>query len=1133
MVANKLNMDTLTLNQINNRKSHVPAGGEHAQISSEVQAPPSTIPAVPTLKGKTPLQEVEAAIADEKARKLPNQLVMRKLFRRYVKLAHQGKAPVKPNVLKTGDSVVDALDLEDLLARPHLGYDIRHKRAYLARKAALSLLDAYLQTDIVLRRRNKALEVREQLAHYQSPAVFTESKTSITHSLRSAFGAQGKKSRVSKLRHRSISPEPPAQVLDCNCCQGVGDVTFDQFCYHHESRIFTESDTVGQMKVGGKANHSDTHENATDYVGEETEMVNDLGISLHRADVGSSTQFALNNFFERPVVIYHQRWYTNTPYNVALDVWDLWSKDASVRAKLNNYAYFKGTLHLKIAFSGSPYNYGKAMASYQPYAMYNDNLSTYDSALVNSIAGVEYVRHSYHNYLSQAPGVCYFDYKENKPTEIEIPFISHKNKFRLFDGLNSVITPTTSYDDFLEAGELRLVTLNVIKDTQETLNGFVPVVVYAWVSNIELSSITSTDVNITAESKEIFTEAKSGRRKRRMEEADDSSDDESETPQSTGKTHASLGQRVLDNIKRGVNDEYAQPGPISNVASAVANAGDALSSVPVIGDFAKATSTVARGIGKVATMFGWSRPVVLEDPVFVKNVPFQNGACTVGKETTFKISLDPKQELCVDQSLGGMMTDQMAIKEIAARETYLCTMEWADTNLELNHTIFKSLVTPMLYTPGTAELFGGVFNRVHQPTAMEFAATPFQSWRGRVRFRFEINCSQFHRGKLIFTYDPNFAQHVLISSHDSKLNQQNSVILDIQEAQDITFDIDWAYPRSWAAVGEAYKNHPGSWTNFGDDGPAISDFSNWRDKDVNGFIEVRPFNNLVQPTATSPVSINVYVSCPDLEVNRLSEENIPTSRDIYTQSKDVTVTSLNKTGEVVTDKIFLDHYGERIASFRSLLKRYVTTDSASVTFGGTKLAQFRAGATMYPVNILPVGEPSPNYAFKRDNLFSYLKPAFMGVRGGYRHRLCFTSSGQEVGYTRASMDVSSGTLQPLDLTLTKLEPGNHLDFTGNQRAKLSGSLTFHQATNGGIEFEIPFYSRNLFNFAFANDYAFNTVLDDDLGYDKDFGSNYFTVVKTLLGTSGDTVYVQQDTASAEDFSFFRFQGAPFWTFVIP
>jgi hypothetical protein len=862
--------------------------------------------------------------------------------------------------------------------------------------------------------------------------------------------------------------------------------------------IHTESAVLGEMS-DGSASVTEVHENVTDHSGEVPDNTS-AGVSQLDSKDGARQQHSLDEFFLRPVTIYDSTWNSGTYYNVPLKVWDLWSLDASVRAKLSNYAYFKGTMKIKISVSGTPFHYGTLMASYQPYAMYNDNLTAFDGILASLTPGATLsVKECYNNYLSQAPGVAYVDVKENQPVVLTLPFISHKQMFRLYNEAGTAIVNATSFNDFEEAGELRLVTLNPFLIANDDYDTHVSLNVYAWVEDIQLGCITGTNIDITAESK-------------------------------------TLGQRFIASLERG-GTEYEHPGPVTIAATTVEKISNILADIPVIGPFAKATSTISRSVGKVASWFGWSKPVVLEKPCFVKNNPFANGANLAGNDTAFRITCDPKQELTVDQTIGGVDgPDDMAINSISARETFLTTFEWLDTAIAMDTVLWRALVTPTQYS--IAGLTNGVAALI-QPTTTDFVSRPFQYWRGTMKYRFEIVCSKFHRGKLLFKFEPNCAQAILISSNETKLNQQNTVIVDIQDTQDICFSFDWAFPRAWAQIQHELANLTPNATNAYED-LALATVA-VRGPFANGFVEVIPLNELVQPTAGSGVKINVYVSCEDLQLAYPTGEGLlggaeDTSRRYnYTESKDVTHDTINANDSTL-DGIHDYHFGERVLSLRSLLKRYqtVTTQSSTTTTNGAVL--WALNGNSIPWNASPVrkgtiaSEPSNPGEF-RNNLYNYMRPAYMGMRGGFRFRVVPMTGGLmgPATYTKVTMSelLDSGVNQTSIGNMSAVANGA---LTSN-RSRNEGTIIFHPASNGGVEFEIPFYSPSLFLFAFAYDYGSSYSADPAMGYDSYTNAKWtarFVIdhsSASAYGNKGGTVFMV-DAIPAEDFTFLRFQGAP-------
>ena len=1021
----------------------------------------------------------------------------------------------------TGNVAIDSYDFEQLIARADLGFDIRTKDAYYQRLTHLVAHRDQARTEQILRTRKEH--------------------------------AMAKKAAKLEQRHAGA---------------------------------YTESALIGEMDNNGASN-AEEHENLRDHVGEET-VATKVGVPLHATDDGSETVHTLNAFFERPFSIYDAAWNADTEYNIALKVWDLWSKKPAVRNKLANYAYFRGTLHVKIAMSGTPFHYGLLMASYQPYAKYNDNIKAYDDMLLApakpAVANTQIL---YKAYLAQAPGAKTMDIKENRPMEIEIPFISYKQKFRLFNNANTVITNSTSFHDFEEAGELRLTTLNRFKVANSDYSGPVSVNVFAWCSGIELGTITGTNMDITAESKIISVEARprtSGKKsaqktaKKIAREASDLEDELSDEDDSWGARYdreqaqrssnwqkskenkpmysgkGSIGSRFMDSLEKG-GDEYSEPGPVSKIATAVAGVGESLQDIPVIGGFAKATTTIAKGVGRVASWFGWSKPEILDKASFVKNQPFQNGAILSGAQTEYKIACDPKNELTVDPSIGGVDGDDMALARLCATKSFIGSFTWKDTDVAMTDVLWKTGISPMMGV-FLGDLAGtGGNTHYFQDSAMSFAARPFTYWRGNIKLTFEIVCSKFHRGKLLFRYEPNTSQYGLIASSPAQLNQQNTTILDIQNGQQITFDIDWAQMRSWAVIPvRATDWSPIQYTNDirGDTTtpyiPGLdASTQTFHADEMNGVLEVRVLNELVQPTPLSDVSINVYAWSDDMSFALPTERHLPTNRSYSVQSAIIGtehITEEHAEEKLVQnsssmDKIHLDHMGEKVVSLRSLLKRFTTVSWWSKSVASIGIGYFNLVNFNIPViknGPKPSGyTPSGNH--EERHLFQYMKWSYMGLRGGMKHRVrifgdtnpsLHSYSNVRLLQADDSFDTSAiGIAQYAnsigDLTNGAVDGVEDYPIHASLANRIDGGINYHHASNGGIEYVTPYYSSNLFEFSFCADPA--GYGNDTIGGHSAWWCNKHAVAIAANPTLSSNVVLLEDIATGEDFTFFRFQGA--------
>lgn len=818
-----------------------------------------------------------------------------------------------------------------------------------------------------------------------------------------------------------------------------------------EDSIMTESAVLDSEMSDGKidSDHMETTGNVVDVTGATEDFDYCVGMS-DASSQGQKEVLYMDDFFERPVEIATFSLAVSTALSTSYAVWDLYTLNPAVRSKLRNYAYLRGNLHIRVSCSASPFHYGRVLLSYQPYPGRNKNIEIHESNLSLDPTW----RPLFLNYLSQAPGMALLNVNTNKPIEIVCPFLSTKPMHRLYNSATTAISDVTSFDDLTEAGSLYVYTMNSIKAASATPSDAY-FQIYAWMTDVELGTTTATQVGITTES------------------------------------------LVLKGDER-------ETGPVERFSSAMATASSYVSFIPTLGPLSRASQMMFTGMSKMAAILGWSKPVIISNPKFVKNEPFRNGAQLIGGETLKRITLDPKQELTIDPKALGGTEDEMTIRHISSRVSYLTTFTWADDSAVLDTPLFQCRVHPNLVT----SVNNGVIV-YFQPTALAFAAQPFAYWRGDIKFIVDVVCSDYHRGKLAVYFEPNIGQSALIAA-SIDTNKQFIKIFDIQEVQTVEFCVKWAFPRAWArGINPEFAR-----SNF----QLFSATSNSY-RNVNGFITIVPFTKLQSPD-NSDISVNIFVSCDNLQVNQIRGDYIPTTRDIITESyclpsgqlTDISCLDLNES-TASTDTIAQEHFGELPVSFRALLKRYTTTATEAVSADATTNK-----VLVYQTNIVPLingqyGDPSNPY----HELFSYLRYAYVGLRGGMKKRfhLWCEYTLPQLARLRVSLDdpVSASVIPSVSFT------------TAATITVIDGTISFIPDTNAGIEFELPMYTNNLFLFSFAEDLiGTNAVNDMD-----EFWTKSYTIDMDLGGATpiGE---VQEETAAGEDFTMMRFQGAPYYSF---
>ena len=811
-------------------------------------------------------------------------------------------------------------------------------------------------------------------------------------------------------------------------------------------KIVVEADFDPANKTDGK--ETTIHENFEDTAGSAVDSA--VYGTPQTLSTGQKELLMMSDFLSRPLKLAQAVIPLDTDFAFQLDLWDEFTSHPSVRAKLRNYAYLNATLNVRITLSGTPWHFGKLQVSYQPLANRNTPLLYLESFL--GAGGVGPL-----TYLSQSKGCTVMDVHDNKPLEIECPFISPQPMLRLFNKSPLILAAAGPYADTVGFGKLYINSISPVRAIGTTSTE-VGLQVYAWMSNLQLGVPTGTVI-------EIGTEAS-------LEGKD---------------------ERVT--------------GPIEAISSKAAGIASALSGIPIIGRFAHASVKPLQMMSKIASLFGFSYPTIITQPNRVKNEPFQNSSQFIGCDTGQRLTIDPKQELSVDPSVTGVSTDDMSYDLLCSTESLLDVFVWSSLDGQLAGSIWMAPVNPNL---AKRRLISGV-PEVYEiyPTALGFVSTPHLWWRGDITFRFEIVCSQFHRGTLAVIFEPNISQNVVIDT-SMDLNKQYIKKIDLQSVTDFEITVKWAYPRPWARV--LTDDLLGDLGTVGFLGESLFDYA-------NGYIAVIPYTELQSPDG-SDITINVYIRSDNMSFNQFSLLNIPVDRPVVESSYEaktpnvVDSTDLNET-TASEENISCLTFGETPLSFRSALKRFMgwRYNSVNAVTSGTTEA-------VVSYKTIAMTWPTPSFfthSEARPNLMGYLRYAYLGMRGGTKHRV-----------------ILSGplTARNNDLVVVKfLPPGvtydNDLVITGNSFNSMSahdmGSAMYVPATNGGVEFEIPMYTPDLFWVSFSDDFndAYSTYQSNvTLGYEVDF------TVSPMLLTATNPLVVCTSSAAAEDFSFMRYSGAP-------
>jgi len=486
-------------------------------------------------------------------------------------------------------------------------------------------------------------------------------------------------------------------------------------------------------------------------------------------------------------------------------------------------------------------------------------------------------------------------------------------------------------------------------------------------------------------------------------------------------------------------DEYGQ-GPVSLPASAIAAAARALTKVPVIGRFARATEIGAGAVSKIASLFGYTNVPVIDDVHSYVPLTAPHLASTQIGQPIQKLTVDPKQELSIDSSMHSLgAEDELALSYLKKKESYFGSTSWSTTDAA-NTQLFNCRVNPNLDSNiailnNTSAQVG---TRSYQ-VPLSYFGRLFKYWRGDIKIRVKVVCTKFHKGRLKISYDPVSD----ISTVNPDENVVYTQILDIGEHDDVIFDIPYHQPEGWKSIDTSISDLLPNWTP----GNALAP----RPAYDNGTLTVRVLNTLTAPAA-STVNLLFFVSGGDNFEYAAPATQLDPQQPAYPtmfnlQSEDVTdiapTTMVIGTKAAIMPERYAVNMGECVASLRSLLHRqtlYQVRTISDVAASGnmrlrTAFKRFPAVPGYNPnsnisATVVTAASGTAPFVFTEMTPLAWVTYAFCGFRGSFNWTLAFNSATSE-GVDAIQVYRSNVGSQNPSLVLDNMP-------TGSFTAKISG-----------------------------------------------------------------------------------------------
>lgn len=596
---------------------------------------------------------------------------------------------------------------------------------------------------------------------------------------------------------------------------------------------------------------------------------------------------------------------------------------------------------------------------------------------------------------------------------------------------------------FQDMGQLDFLTYTTLQSANGAVGQGVTVQVYAWAEDVQLSAST---VGLALQSKET---------------------------------------------------EYGT-GPVSAPATAIASAAGMLRSIPYIGKFMNATEIGARAVAGIASLFGYTNVPVIENTCPYQPRAFPMFASPEIGYPSEKLTLDPKNELSIDNSITGTDAyDPLAIDRLVQHESFLVRTTWATTNVT-DDILFYSRVNPWMYrSTGTA------VNSFVDFTPLAYVSRLFNDWRGDIIFRFKIIASPYHKGRLLIAFDPQGTAGTNLVNTTNTTSAVYTQIVDLGDTNDVEIRVPYQQALAFLQTRQSTDPANQQWsTSATPTWNAVDDLD-------NGCIVLRVLTALTAPVATAPVSILCYVRGADnmefanpLRVDQTLVPFMVQSVEQEVSQEGQQALAMGKGAEMAPHALYRVNFGECVRSLRPLLHRanYVWTQRDPTLTGSTNttIIKFTFGKLPPYGGFDPngihtataiVGVGTKKYNFTDQTPLHWILPAFIGYRGSgvWSFNTCQYGANVmpsvRVSRIPGISQVMSESTYTAAVT-TRSQAASNL--VQNSVATASGTALTNQQTNAGLSVLCPNYN----NYRFNSTAPGNTTVAPNTGVSAYDGSDY-------------------------------------------
>lgn len=462
----------------------------------------------------------------------------------------------------------------------------------------------------------------------------------------------------------------------------------------------------------------------------------------------------IKDFLSRPVIIHTGLWSSSIATETQLytaNFPETLISNTMLQEKLRGFVGLRANLVLKVQVNSQPFQQGRLMLQYIPYAQYMPERVS----LINST-------------LQGRSGCPRTDLDLSVGTEIEmrIPYVSPHVYYNLITGQGSF-------------GSIYLVVYSQLRD-QVSGTGSIEYTVWAHMEDVDVQYPTGS--NIFTGNAPNFAKAAARLASGRATEKD-------------------MRKMILDEAyKKGPDKIFAQvgselkqmkeSGTVSSGLGQVSEGLSTLSRIPILGNLFTRPAWISAQASNIFKMLGYSKPTVQGLPCESKLRGQTRMANFDGADTSHKMALSSANEIETKSGLAGTSADEMSFDHILSIPNYWDRFSWKTTDLT-GASLWDNYVTPM-----KIKAYSDTISDRYRCTHTGYIANSFTYWRGSMVYTFKFVKTQFHSGRLRISFIPYY-YNTTISEGVPDVSRTQKIIVDMRTATEVSFTVPYVSTRPW------------------------------------------------------------------------------------------------------------------------------------------------------------------------------------------------------------------------------------------------------------------------------------------------------------------------------------------------